>query len=58
MARWTDLEVAQQWRKHDYPDIGDQLDAIWKQLTPAPGSEAEAMKAKITAIKTKYPKPE
>lgn len=38
-------------RLMDYPPIGDQLDALWKG-----GAEAEAMKAKIQAVKAKYPK--
>lgn len=38
-------------RLAEYPPIGDQLDAFWKG-----GAEAEAMKAKIQAIKDKYPK--
>jgi len=40
-------------RKAEYPEIGDQLDALWK------GGEALAeMSARIQAVKTKYPKPE
>jgi hypothetical protein len=39
-------------RALEYPPIGDQMDAFWKG-----GSEAEAMKAKINAIKAKYPRP-
>jgi len=39
-------------RKPEYPSIGDQLDALWKG-----GQDAEDMKAKINAVKTKYPKP-
>ena len=38
-------------RREAYPDVGDQLDALWKG-----GAEAEAMKEKIMAVKTKYPK--
>ena len=38
-------------RVASYPSIGDQLDALWKG-----GAEADAMKAKIQAVKTKYPK--
>lgn len=40
-----------QRRKEEYPDIGDQLDALWKG-----GDSAEAMRQKILAIKDKYPK--
>jgi len=38
-------------RKAEYPNIGDQLDALWKG-----GAEAEAMLAKVQAVKQKYPK--
>ena len=38
-------------RRQEYPPIGDQLDALWKG-----GAEAEAMKAKVQAVKNKYPK--
>ncbi len=39
-------------RARAYPSIGDQLDALWKG-----GAEAEAMRAKVQAVKIKYPKP-
>ncbi len=38
-------------RAQEYPSIGDQLDALWKG-----GAEAEAMLAKVQAVKNKYPK--
>lgn len=38
-------------RAREYPPIGDQLDALWKG-----GAEAEAMLAKVQAVKQKYPK--
>ena len=38
-------------RAKEYPPIGDQLDALWKG-----GAEAEAMLAKVQAVKDKYPK--
>ena len=38
-------------RISEYPPIGDQLDALWKG-----GAEAEAMLAKVQAVKAKYPK--
>jgi len=41
-------------RRNEYPSLGDQLDAVWK------GSDSQAfsdMQAKISAVKTKYPKP-
>ena len=40
-------------RKEEYPDIGDQLDALWKG-----GDAAEAMRQKIIAVKDQYPKPD
>jgi hypothetical protein len=39
-------------RRNDYPDIGDQLDALWKG-----GADLEAMRQKILGVKSKYPKP-
>lgn len=38
-------------RQAEYPPIGDQLDALWKG-----GAEAEAMLAKVQAVKQKFPK--
>ena len=38
-------------RKDAYPDIGDQLDAMWKG-----GAEADAMKALVNKVKSDYPK--
>lgn len=39
-------------RRNDYPDLRDQLDALWK------GGEAlEAMRQQVLAVKEKYPKP-
>ena len=38
-------------RAAEYPAIGDQLDALWKG-----GADAEAMLAKVQAVKIKYPK--
>ncbi len=48
-----DLRDYRQKRASEYPPIGDQLDALW-----AGGSELEEMRAKIAAIKSKYPKPD
>lgn len=39
-------------RRSEYPTIGDQLDALW-----AGGDEVEVMRARIEAVKNKYPKP-
>lgn len=41
----------QELRRIEYPQIADQLDAMWKG-----GKEAEAMRREIMAIKSKYPK--
>ena len=38
-------------RAAEYPPIADQLDALWKG-----GADAEAMRAKVQAVKAKYPK--
>jgi hypothetical protein len=48
---WQDPEAYKYARAAEYPPIGDQLDAIWKG-----GAEAEAMLAKVQAVKAKYPK--
>lgn len=40
-------------RKSNYPDIGDQLDALWKG-----GQAAQDMLAQINAVKAQFPKPE
>jgi hypothetical protein len=53
----ADGMVYQEKRAKEYPNLIDQLDAIWKSWTPPAGSEAENMRAKIMAIKAKYPKP-
>jgi hypothetical protein len=48
-----------QKRVAEYPDIGDQLDAIWKQLGQLPllVSETEIMLNRVKEIKQRYPKP-
>ena len=40
-------------RKMAYPDIGDQLDDLYKQ-----GAFSDEMAAKIQQVKTDHPKPE
>lgn len=35
-----------------YPSVADQLDALWKG-----GADAEAMRAEIIGIKTRFPAP-
>ena len=42
----------QEKRRPKYPDIGDQLDDLYKQ-----GAFSADMTAKIKAVKDKYPKP-
>jgi hypothetical protein len=50
-------------RRREYPDIGDQLDAIWKQLNQDRlggkelVQEADDVLGKILAVKNKHPKP-
>lgn len=39
-------------RRNEYPDLRDQLDALWKG-----GADLEAMREKILGVKTRYPKP-
>lgn len=39
-------------RREEYPSVADQLDALWKG-----GADAEAMRARVQAVKEKYPKP-
>ena len=48
-ADWTYAE----YRKSEYPLIGDQLDALWKG-----GDAAAEMLATVQAVKAKYPKSE
>jgi hypothetical protein len=43
----------QRQRVPEYPDIKDQLDAIWKG-----GDAYEEMLARVMEVKAKYPKPE
>lgn len=43
----------QRQRAPEYPDIKDQLDAIWKG-----GDAYEEMLARVMEVKAKYPKPE
>jgi hypothetical protein len=44
-------------RKAEYPDVGDQLDAIWGVLrTMKVPKEAQDVVAEIDRIKARYPK--
>ena len=47
-----DAKEYQRQRAPEYPDIKDQLDAIWKG-----GNAYDEMLAKVMAVKDKYPKP-
>lgn len=38
-------------RREEYPALADQLDALWKG-----GADADAMRAQVAAVKTKFPK--
>ena len=46
-----DAKAYQRKRQPEYPDIGDQLDALYKA-----GAFPDDMAAKIKAVKDKYPK--
>ena len=46
-----DAKAYQRSRKPEYPDIGDQLDDLFKA-----GAFSDDMTAKIQAVKDKYPK--
>jgi hypothetical protein len=48
-----DAKEYQRQRAPEYPDIKDQLDAIWKG-----GDAYEEMLARVMEVKAKYPKPE
>ena len=48
---WQNPDAYKAKRAAEYPPIGDQLDALWKG-----GAEAEAMLARVQAVKQKYPK--
>lgn len=39
-------------RRAEYPDLRDQLDALWKG-----GVDLEQMREKVLQVKQKYPKP-
>ena len=51
-------------RRSEYPDIGDQLDALWKELNYRRLNgdnlvqDADDMLGQILAVKAKYPKGE
>ena len=47
-----------QKRAKEYPPIGDQLDALWKEIheMKPKTKEAKEMLAKIKEVKTKHPK--
>ena len=46
-------------RKAEYPDIGDQLDALVKYFSAQPTipTELQAWVSQCQAVKAKYPKP-
>ena len=39
-------------RRGDYPELRDQLDALWKG-----GADLEAMRLRVMSVKERYPKP-
>lgn len=47
-------------RRDAYPEIGEQLDALWKALAANPDalpSDTRAMLDQVMAVKSKIPKP-
>lgn len=47
-------------RKQEYPEVGEQLDAIWKWIEANPGKmpvEVSQVMEKLGTVKTKFPKP-
>jgi len=64
-SKWSQLDMAVlnvEKRVSEYPSIGDQLDAIWKELNRQRlgganlVADADSMLGKILAVKKKYPK--
>lgn len=59
---WSEMPPWEFDRKHAYPDIGDQLDAIWKAITglKAQGTtfdkEVDEVLSQVESVKVKYPK--
>lgn len=58
------IKLEQDYRRlrvADYPAVGDQLDALWKGFEALakgePMPEAEAMLARVNAVKARFPKP-
>lgn len=53
----THLRDYREARRSEYPEIGDQLDAIWDALRGQKlPNETKDVLDKIDAIKSKYPK--
>lgn len=58
---YTENEILEM-RKAEYPDIGDQLDVIWKEFKKGKdggenlNNDTNAMIDQIFAVKAKYPK--
>lgn len=56
----THVEDYAKLRREGYPEIGDQLDALWKLIAALPQAnnipEVKSMLQKIEAIKTRFPK--
>lgn len=49
----TDPLAYRDFRRGEYPDLRDQLDAIWKG-----GTDLDDMRLKVLSVKEKYPKTE
>ncbi|WP_374419473.1 hypothetical protein [Chromobacterium sp.] len=59
MTRISHTDPYRLRRQADYPDVGEQLDAIWKALAALPSlpPDARQMLTRIQHVKTTYPKP-
>lgn len=56
----THLRDYREARRPEYPEIGDQLDAVWKALEASGARlppEAVAVLDQVRAVKKRYPKP-
>ena len=61
--RWTftppvvpDMRTYKEKRQQAYPEIGEQLDAIWHAMDMGTTPKIEPWYSQIKAVKTKYPK--
>ncbi|BBH12927.1 hypothetical protein [Chromobacterium haemolyticum] len=59
MKTITHVDPYAERRRGAYPEVGEQLDAIWKALAELPSLPPDALEMleRIRQIKTTYPKP-